>query len=537
MTVVLVVLSLAGAAYAGLGLVLTRIGLRRLAPARGAVASLSTAALLFLALSPPPLPGAGWHHDAAGFPIRAPATGIALGGEPPPAQPPGPATLPSRLHHEVGDNYFTNAEGKEVYLAGFHNWMNIQDRNGVPFDNPAFLALQRASGGNIVRLWQTDNGNDHGGMGPKPYMQDAQGRFDLHRLNPAYFARLRSRVEGAGEAGLYASVMMFNAWGWHQAESSAHSPYSAGNNVNGISAGHHEVMSLRNPQIVAVQEAFVRKVAETVGDLPHVLYEVANEANNDPDGWAWQRHILDVIRQVDQDRHLAGITAAEWWSGDRHAIGGELAASAASWTSPDGADYMDGSVPEATGAKVSIVDTDHLWGTGGMSTGFVWEVFTRGHNYWQMDTLGGKGIRGASEFHEHEGKQGAEDAGREGIRQTMLAAKMVDLNGVRDRGDLSSTGFALADPADGEFIVYAPSGGAFAVDLSGAAERVLGARWINVSDGAVVDAPSVAGGGASRSFTAPFAGAAALILTDADAPPPSGAASAPPATRPSTTRP
>ena len=37
---------------------------------------------------------------------------------------------PSLLHHEAGDNYFTNAQGKEVYLAGSHTWTNVQDLDG-----------------------------------------------------------------------------------------------------------------------------------------------------------------------------------------------------------------------------------------------------------------------------------------------------------------------------------------------------------------------------------------------------------------------
>ena len=38
----------------------------------------------------------------------------------------------------------------------------------------------------------------------------------------------------------------------------------------------------------------------------------------------------------------------------------------------------------ADGSKVSILDTDHIWGVGGTNT-WVWRAFTRGHNPIYMD--------------------------------------------------------------------------------------------------------------------------------------------------------
>ena len=44
------------------------------------------------------------------------------------------------------------------------------------------------------------------------------------------------------------------------------------------------------------------------------------------------------------------------------------------WTSPDGEGYgLDGSVPPAAdGGQVSMLDTDHIWGVGGMSVDWVY---------------------------------------------------------------------------------------------------------------------------------------------------------------------
>ena len=38
---------------------------------------------------------------------------------------------------------------------------------------------------------------------------DGKPKFDLTKFDPAYFERLRSRVEAAGQRGIYTSVMLF----------------------------------------------------------------------------------------------------------------------------------------------------------------------------------------------------------------------------------------------------------------------------------------------------------------------------------------
>ena len=424
----------------------------------------------------------------------------------------------SRLHHEAGDLFFTDEAGKEVYLAGSHTWTSVQDVDHQPFGWGAFVSLLKQTGANFTRLWETDSVNDHGTMTPTPFLQMADGRFDLTRFNPEYFSTLRARVQELGENGIYASVMMFNGWSVHQSDTWPESPWRSGNNVNGIAGTQDSVMGLSDPRITALQDAYVRKVVAAVGDLPNVLWEVCNESVNTDAGWAWQEHMFGVIRAADGGRHPAGVTAAGWWTGPRWEMADRLAHTGADWTAPDGLDYgLNGSVaPAATGGQVSIVDTDHIWGVGGESVGWVWETFTRGHNVLQMDNLLGTGIEGVSTAWVPYGSQAAEFAGREGIRQTRLAAEMVDLTDVREAGRLSSTGFALADPHDGAFIVYAPNGGGFTVDLSGAAGLTMEVHWLRLSTGAVLDGGTVPGGAAAQRMQAPVSGAVALVLTPHD---------------------
>ena len=58
-------------------------------------------------------------------------------------------------------------------------------------------------------------------------------------------------------------------------------PFHAANNINGIgisSIVDYQVLPL-DPRVQALQEAYIRKVVDTVHDLPNVLYEVANESS------------------------------------------------------------------------------------------------------------------------------------------------------------------------------------------------------------------------------------------------------------------
>lgn len=437
-------------------------------------------------------------------------------------------TPPSLLRHHPGDLYFTNAEGKQIYLAGIHTWPASQDR-GPAFDWLGFLDLQQRIGGNFIRMWGIDGEDDHSVRGPTrplPYARAADGRFDLTRFDQAFFDRIRARAIEAGERGMYVSQMLFNGWGLQFGEPRnpfPASPWNAANNVNGINGDPRgtgfggDVQTLRDPAITAIQEAYVRRVVDALDDLPNVLFEISNETANTDEAWAWQDRMLAVVRRHDGAcglRHPVGMTAAGWWMGDRASINARLAASGADWTSPDGQGF-ETDPPAATGAKVSVLDTDHIWGIGGQSVDWVWRAFARGHNVLSMDSLRTPDLAGRSVRYDADStpaKVAAEDAAREGIRQTRAVAELLDLRGMRSRGDLCSTGYALANPAGGGFVAYAPEGGRFTLDLSGAIGKRLEAEWVDVEAGTLAGGGSLEGGSATHGFAAPAGKPAALVL-------------------------
>jgi len=445
---------------------------------------------------------------------------------------------PLRIH-PTNPRYFTDDSGQAIYLTGSHTWLTLQD--GVwtdpppTFDYTAYLNFLQAHNHNFFRLyvWEQAQWSVEGTQTyyftPQPYQRtgpgtalDGKPKFDLTKLNQAYFDRMRQRVVAAKARGLYVAIMLFNGWsvaypkGPYQAANpwQGH-PFHANNNINGIDGDTNgddsgiEIHTLSNAAVTAIQEAYVRKVIETVNDLDNVLYEISNESGNS--STEWQYHLIDFIHNVEADmpaQHPVGMTVA-WPDGANEA----LFASAADWISPnDSGNYM-ADPPAADGRKVVIVDSDHLCGICG-DRKWVWKSFTRGLNPIFMDQYddsykldgGGYNINNAN------------DVGlRRNLGYTLAFANRINLAAMTPQNKLASTGYCLAHAAANaaEYLVYLPEGGEVTVDLSATKEK-LNVEWFNPQTGVSISA-GLTTGGTQQSFTPPFLGDAVLYLVAAPA--------------------
>ena len=461
--------------------------------------------------------------------------------------------------HPTNPRYFTdgtkNADGslKAVYLTGSHTWNNLVDMDQAdppaPFDFGAYLDFLERHGHNFIRLWTWDSvvwdSRANGKLGkdfvhhvaPLPWARTGPGnaldgklKFDLTKFNPEYFDRLRTRVRAAGERGIYVSVMLFEGWGLSHANRRVATadgwayrshPFHPDNNINGIAGDLNgdsnvlEVHSLASDAITALQAAYIRKVVDTVNDLDNVLYEVINEGGNQEWDWWVVKTVKDYERQIPTRSgaagpklHPVGITGH---GGERLAT---MVASPADWISPGSQDGYRDPPPAWDGRKVSLLDTDHIWGVGG-NHGWVWRSFLRGHNPIFMDPYDGT-ILG-----ERRG-EGVPPLRREAIlaspqfellRQnmgyTLRYASKMNLAAMTPHGELASTEFCLADPGR-EYLVYLPNGGEATMDLS-AVSGSIAVEWLNPRSGETTRGQSTSGG-QKRSFRPPFDGDAVLYL-------------------------
>jgi len=442
----------------------------------------------------------------------------------------GPASMGPLRVSTRNPRYFENPAGRIVYLAGAHTWADLIDSGPSDppprFDDERFLDMLQSHGHNVTRLWAWEQAHwtaETEGeyfFSPLAYRRtgpgralDGKPRFDLTRPDPAYFARLRQRVLAARERGIYAIVMLFDGWsvekkGPQLRNPWAGHPYNRANNVNGVDGDPDgdgsgaETHRLVVPRVTRFQEAYVRRVVDTIGDQPNVLYEISNESS--PGSIPWQEHMARVIRKRERARGLAphpvGITS-EYPDG-RNA---DLVGSSADWISPNGS--IDD--PEAAdGRKVVLYDTDHLCGVCG-DPGWPWRSLTRGLNPLFMDVYDAEAVGlGALGIDSSDPRWSRI---RRALGVTRAVAESLDLARLAPRADLASSGYCLADPSPtGLYLVYVPEGGEVEVDLSGTPGRMR-ATWIRTLTGATEDGGEVAGG-ARRRLAAPFEGEAALIL-------------------------
>jgi hypothetical protein len=399
------------------------------------------------------------------------------------------------------------------------------------FDYNGHLDFLEKHHHNFIRLWRwefprwkdkADKFSQFRYCAPHPWQRtgagnanDGKPKFDLTKFDQDYFDRLRTRIVSAGERGIYVSIMLFEGWGLRFASWDGH-PFHASNNVNGVNGDPNgdgkgtETHTLQIPAVTRIQEAYLRKVIDTVNDLDNVLYEIANESallprtGGSPD---WQYHMINYIKSHESTKpkkHPVGMTSQGYSGGDDW---DQLIKGAADWISPnpDKHDFKS-NPPPAMGLKVILPDTDHLWGIGG-GRDWVWKSFLRGHNPIWMDPV----HRGTWD---HETPVSADNV-RRNLGYTRRYAEKMNLAAMTPRSDLASTQYCLADPGK-EYLVYLPDGGEVNVDLS-AAPGTLAVEWFDPRTGVATDGGTVEAG-PKRSLQAPFKGDAVLYLVPSSCP-------------------
>ena len=330
--------------------------------------------------------------------------------------------------------------------------------------------------------------------------------------------------------------------------------------MNGIAATSIDDLQVLplDPRIASIQEAYIRKVVDTLHDLPNVLWEVANESSGDGQvdkefaelprhGRAAGLGRLDPVavlgdrrreatrgRARGYDAHPIGMTM-QFPVADQTRVNEPLLESRAEWISPgyDDEKFKDGGhpmapgsppsrwfddPPPADGAKVIITDTDH-YAPGQGDALWAWKSFLRGHHPILMDfgLIGGfdapdgeAAVAGSSPF-------AAFEAARYAMGDTRRYAEWMNLIAMEPSGELASTGYALVDPGS-EYLVLEPTGDGepFTVRLEPGSYDVewfsVTARQTNSAEAVSVDQTG------SIEFTAPFdAGPAVLYLRRSEA--------------------
>jgi len=456
--------------------------------------------------------------------------------------------------HPTNPRYFTQDGVAVVYLTGSHTWANLQDiglRGGPPFPYGEYLDFMESYGHNFMRLWMFEQPCRASWTSvdivfdPLPWVRTGPGtsadgfpKFDLNIFNEDYFERMRRRIIQAGERGIYTAVMLFQGWSLHKTSADYGDPwpvhpFNGDNNINGVDVpftradddDHACLHSTRLPLVLSYQEAYVRKVIDTVNDLDNVLYEIINEGG----ATRWQYHMIDLVRQVERGKnkqHPVGMTHRISPKFFNH----ELYDSPADWISPakEPQDWMypgsscledyQNDPPPAEGRKVIINDTDHLWGHGG-NPKWVWKSFTRGHNPIFMDpwwplyiesdpavtpwTFVGGITKDQRDFPDWEPT-------RRAMGDTRRYAEKMNLAKMVPHPELVSSRYCLADPGEA-YLVYLPEGGNLTLNMCETAGEFT-AEWFLPQVNRTFPGASPLSGGDYVVTAAPFTGDAVLYL-------------------------
>jgi len=472
----------------------------------------------------------------------------------------------------INSRYLVSPAGNAVFLSGSHTWNDFQDTNTnsspAAQDFNSYVDFLKSNGQNVTILWHKDlpeycGWNVSGStwtMTPWPWLRpgpgvatDSKPKFDLTQFNQAYFDRLRARVQQLQQNGIYTIVQLFDGNQLTSARCSTDGyPFSGPNNINGVSdgyssgaAGVSSVTMTANNAITNFQDAYLKKTVDTLNDLPTVIWEIAEEQPGASMTW-WAPHMMGLMRTYEGGgvfegtaytakafQHPVGIGSLNFFDQNDTTLYGSIA----TWVAPTlAASVFPSNVPVSNKGKVVINDSDHSLGYKAFTNadgsiqdqnlrGYLWENLTSGAEgvifmdpyevFWQGSPIRNTCLNPLSQV-----CTGGVDAKLNKFRASMghlrsFANGNLNLVKMTPLGGLSSTGFCLADNSatGAEYVVYAPSGGTFTVNLS-ATSRVLNVTWFNPLTGVSTAGAAIAGG-STKSFTAPFSGDAVLYLVDA----------------------
>jgi hypothetical protein len=207
------------------------------------------------------------------------------------------AAEPIRLHPD-NPHYFQFRGKPTVMITSAEHYGAVL--NGA-FDYTKYLDTLAADGLNMTRVFsgvyredKSDFGIRYNTLAPSeqdyisPWVRFPNGGYDLKAWNPAYFARLKDFVAQAGKRGIIVEYVLFcNYYRDHHWRLSPF--YQAGRDVP-----RGEVQTMKHAALLALQEAFVKKIAAELKDFDNLYYEICNEpyfgVAND-----WQAHIAKVL--------------------------------------------------------------------------------------------------------------------------------------------------------------------------------------------------------------------------------------------------
>jgi hypothetical protein len=436
------------------------------------------------------------------------------------------------------DGHWLRFRGRPILLIGdsiTQGWMEL----GINFDQRAYIEALAKRGINVLLLWSyigivnqaTDARIGYDAPEIWPWVR-ASGRFDLASFNEAYFDRLHELIRLADANNIVVVIQVHD--GWTKTKFAGH-PFNVAN--GGPLTDKAQFVELHDydremplafdPPWTRPQkhqfylERFCERLIQATAHTPNVMFEIFNEGE-----WydaqrlrAFQMHFLDFFKArtaqplIVNDDHLHGVPGFR----------GEpktdiLSHHTPRWDNlPPARVFFDHYSREfdATPAKPLFFSEpvpSYEGGDAATETAL-------------LRLLWGTALAGASVVIQSDASYGFDPrspmAARADQRDRVLdleghLARFLHRAGVdfpaaplrvgaatKPDGRLASTGVCLAN-AGAEYVVYAPQGQAFTVNLAAVKDTTFTVRWYDPRSGQFHDAGRVSGGNAAQPFAPPL---------------------------------
>jgi hypothetical protein len=382
--------------------------------------------------------------------------------------------------HPDNFRYFTDGSGKAIVFTGSHTWMRKPIKKQWMPDGwnlqkfSKYLDFLQYWNHNYTRLWMWEQPGD-----VDIWLKEKDGKYDLSKLNPAYFDLVRSFVSEAKSRGIYLGVMLFQGWSGTCDASREDWPRHAMNklnNVNGIDGdpkgiGYgNKVHSLDNKEIIKFHEAYVRKMIDVLNDFDNIIWEIGNETIES--SIPWKAHLVKFIRDYESRKpkqHLIldgtgnGVGNSSIWITGADTFSPCIVTKWGSLSDP----YIGNPpIPSDSLGKPIVLDNDHLGNhflryTALNQRNWTFKSFTRGNHPIHMDCYDVM-WDGAEPIANHPIKNVATnphyDPQRKSLGDVQRFAKKMDLAKMTPTMDslICSTTFCLVNKGK-EYLVYQPN--------------------------------------------------------------------------------
>jgi len=375
--------------------------------------------------------------------------------------------------------YFSDESGKPIVFTGSHSWGRRRENkiwvsdgwDLVKFNK--YLDFLEHWNHNYIRLWMWEQEGT-----VNIWEKTNDDRFDLTKLNQAFFDRTRSFVEAAKKRGVYLGVMLFQGWSG-TCEASIpdwpRHPMNKNKNINGIDGAPDgkpygdKVHSLDDAEIVGYQEAYVRKMIDTLKGYDNIIWEIGNEPIRS--SIPWKAHMVQFIRDQERDKPKQHLILTGTGNGVGNNSIHETKSDTFSpcvvtkWASLDDPFIGNPPIPDDKTRIPIILDNDHLGNhflrfTPMNQRNWTWKSFTRGNHPIHMDCYDvfwdgehptpNHPITGVATNPHY-------DPQRKSLGDVQLFAKRMDLSRIQPVSDPSvcSTTYCLVNTGR-EYLAYQP---------------------------------------------------------------------------------